>query len=61
MIEGDASAAKELIKLVKAPAKKSAMKKTTTAKTAQKTVKAEKAIVEDTKKKNSKIAKDIKK
>lgn len=67
MIEGNADAAKELIKLVKAPAKKVAAKKATAKKpaakkeTAKKTVKAEKAIVEDTKKKNSKIAKDIKK
>ena len=66
MIEGDIDAAQELIKLVKAPAKKTASKpvaKKAPAKkeTAQKTVKAEKAIVEDTKKKSSKVAKDIKK
>ncbi len=80
MIEGDIDAAQELIKLVKAPAKKTASKpaaKKTASKpaakktavkkapvkkeTAQKTVKVEKAIVEDTKKKSSKVAKDIKK
>ena len=66
MIEGDIDAAQELIKLVKAPAKKTASKpvaKKAPAKkeTAQKTVKAEKAIVEGTKKKSSKVAKDIKK
>ena len=66
MIEGDIDSAQELIKLVKAPAKKTASKpaakKTAVKKeTAKKTVKAEKAIVEDTKKKSSKVAKDIKK
>lgn len=71
MIEGDIDAAQELIKLVKAHAKKTASKpaakKTAVKKapakkeTAKKTVKAEKAIVEDTKKKSSKVAKDIKK
>ncbi len=66
MIEGEIDVAQELIKLVKAPAKKTASKpaaKKTVAKKApaKKTVKAEKAIVEDTKKKSSKVAKDIKK
>ena len=72
MIEGDIDAAQELIKLVKAPAKKTAAPKTAAKKpaakktpakkeTAKKTVKAEKEIVAETKKKNSKIAKDIKK
>lgn len=71
MIEGDIDSAQELIKLVKAPAKKTASKpaakKTAVKKapvkkeTAKKTVKAEKTIVEDTKKKSSKVAKDIKK
>ncbi len=66
MIEGDIDAAQELIKLVKAPVKKAASKpaakKTAVKKApAKKAVKAEKAIVEDTKKKSSKVAKDIKK
>ena len=66
MIEGDIDAAQELIKLVKAPVKKAAAKgaaKKAPAKkeTAKKTVKAEKTIVEETKKKSSKVAKDIKK
>ncbi|MBQ8391102.1 MAG: SCP2 sterol-binding domain-containing protein [Clostridia bacterium] len=71
MIEGDIDLAQELIKLVKAPAKKTASKpaakKTAVKKapvkkeTAKKTVNAEKSIVEDTKKKSSKVAKDIKK
>ena len=67
MVEGNADAARELIKLVKAPvrkatAKKSTEKKTTAKKTvAKKTGKAEKKIVEETKKRNSKVAKDIKK
>ena len=46
----------------KEPAKKETVKKTTAKKeTAEKTVKAEKEIVAQTKKKDSKIAKDIKK
>ena len=61
MLEGDIDAAHELIKLVKAPAKKSASKPATKKAPAKKTVIAEKAIVEDTKKKGSKVAKDIKK
>ena len=61
MLEGDIDAAQELIKLVKAPAKKSASKPATKKAPAKKTVIAEKAIVEDTKKKGSKVAKDIKK
>lgn len=62
MIEGDTNAAKELIKLIKAPVKKTTEKKATAKKAvAKKTVKAEKEIVEETKKKNSKVAKDIKK
>ncbi len=66
MIEGNIDAAKELIKLIKAPQKKAAAKKTASKKpaakkTAAKTVKAEKEIVEQTKKKDSKVAKDIKK
>jgi len=51
-IEGNINAAFEILSYIKAPAKKTAAKKT---------VKAEKKIVEKTKKKNSKIAKDIKK
>lgn len=86
MVEGNIDAAQELIKLIKAPvkktpakkpaekatvkkaaAKKPAAKKETAAKkpakneTAKKTVKAEKEIVEMTKKADSKISKDIKK
>lgn len=72
MIEGDIDAAKELLKLIKAPVKKPAAKKPAAKKpvakkpaakksTAAKTVKAEKEIVEETKKKDSKVAKDIKK
>lgn len=72
MVEGDIAAAQELLKLIKAPAKKTATKKPAAKKpaakkpatkksTATKTVKAEKEIVEQTKKKDSKVAKDIKK
>lgn len=77
MIEGNIDSARELMKLIKAPVKKTAAKTTagkataakkTTAKkstakkeTAKKTVKAEKEIVEMTKKAGSKVAKDIKK
>ena len=72
MIQGSDSAALELLGVLKAPAKKaaseksaakkSAVKKTTAKKeTAKKTVKAEKEIVEMTKKPGNKVAKDIKK
>ena len=69
MIEGNIDAARELTALIKAPVKKSASsaKKAPSKKapakkeTAKKVVKAEKAIVEETKKKSSKVAKDIKK
>lgn len=57
MIEGNIDAALELMSLIKSPVKKAPARK----ETAKKTVKAEKAIVEGTKKKGSKIAKDIKK
>lgn len=56
-IEGDISKAYDLLTLIKVPVKKSPAKKTA----AKKTVKAEKQIVEKTKSKSSKIAKDIKK
>ncbi len=68
MIEGNVDAARELMSLIKAPvkktvaAKKSPEKKSPAKKeTAKKVVKAEKTIVEETKKKGSKVAKDIKK
>ena len=69
MIEGDIDAARELTALIKAPVKKAASsaKKAPSKKapakkeTAKKVVKAEKTIVEETKKRNSKVAKDIKK
>lgn len=70
MIEGNIDAARELIKLVKAPAKKEASKsaekkpaakKSTAKKSSTKSVKAEKEIVKMTKKADSTIAKDIKK
>lgn len=63
MIEGNIDAASALVNLIKAPQKKPAATKKTTAKksTAAKTVKAEKEIVKETKKKDSKVAKDIKK
>ncbi len=54
-IEGNIDKAREILNVFKAPAKKTASKKST----AKKTVKAEKQIVEKTKNKNSKIAKDI--
>ncbi len=57
MIEGNIDAASTLIDFIKAPQKKPAAKKTTAAKT----VDAEKKIVKETKKKDSKVAKDIKK
>ncbi len=56
-VEGDISKAYDLLTFIKAPVKKSPAKKTA----AKKTVKAEKQIVEKTKSKDSKIAKDIKK
>ncbi len=70
MIEGNIDAARDITALIKAPVKKttSATKKATPSKkapakkeTAKKVVKAEKTIVEQTKKKDSKVAKDIKK
>lgn len=56
-VEGNIDKAREILSVFKTPAKKTATKKST----AKKTVKAEKQIVEKTKSKNSKIAKDIKK
>jgi putative sterol carrier protein len=53
-VEGNIDKAREILSSFKAPAKK-----TSTKSTAKKTVKAEKQIVEKTKSKNSKIAKDI--
>lgn len=67
MVEGDNFAVEVLMGVLKAtakktPAKKPAAKKTAAKKTtAKKTVKAEKEIVEMTKKPESKVAKDIKK
>ena len=67
MVEGDNFAVEVLMGVLKAtakktPAKKPAAKKTAAKKTtAKKTVKAEKEIVEMTKKTESKVAKDIKK
>lgn len=82
MVEGNAEAAQELMKLIKAPVKKAASKKNaekepakkapaakkaaakkpaSKKETAKKTVKAEKEIVEMTKKADSKVAKAIKK
>ena len=62
MIEGNIDAAITLITLIEAPQKKPATKKTAAKKsTAEKTVDAEKKIVKETKKKDSKVAKDIKK
>ena len=67
MIEGNIDAASKLITLIKAPEKKTAAKKPAAKKTAAKkstaakTVDAEKKIVKETKKKDSKVAKDIKK
>ena len=68
MVEGNIDSAQQLMKLIKAPQKKAAAKKpaakkasATTKSTAAKTVKAEKEIVAETKKKDSKVAKDIKK
>ena len=52
-IEGNIDDAREIIALIKAPVKRET--------TAKRTVKAEKTIVENTKKKDSKVAKDIKK
>lgn len=66
MIEGDPDAARRLFSLVKKPAKKAAAKKETAKKptakktVAKKTTKAEKEIVEMTKKPKNKVAKDIK-
>lgn len=56
-VEGNINAAFEILKCIKAPDKKSPVKKTPE----KKSVKVEKQIVEKTKNKNSKIAKDIKK
>lgn len=56
-VEGNIDKAREILSVFKVPAKKTATKKST----AEKTVKAEKQIVEKTKSKDSKIAKDIKK
>ncbi len=68
MIEGNIDAALELVSLIKAPVKRTATAKKAPSKkapakkeTAKKVVKAEKTIVEETKKKDSKVAKDIKK
>ncbi len=68
MIEGNIDAARELVALIKAPVKRAASAKKAPSKkapakkeTAKKVVKAEKTIVEETKKKGSKVAKDIKK
>lgn len=54
-VEGNIDKAREILSVFKTPAKKTTTKKST----AKKTVKAEKQIVEKTKNKNSKIAKDI--
>ncbi len=54
-VEGNIDKAREILSVFKTPAKKTTTKKST----ARKTVKAEKQIVEKTKNKNSKIAKDI--
>ena len=64
MLEGSADAALSLLSLVKMPAKKGAAKKETAKKpakkaVAKKTTKAEKEIVEMTKKPSNKVAKDI--
>lgn len=56
-VEGNIDKAREILNVFKAPVKKTAAQNST----AKKTVKAEKQIVEKTKSKDSKIAKDIKK
>ena len=56
-VEGNIDKAREILNVFKVPVQKTAPKKST----AKKTVKAEKQIVEKTKSKDSKIAKDIKK
>ena len=56
-VEGNIDKAREILNVFKVPVQKTAAKKST----AKKTVKAEKQIVEKTKSKDSKIAKDIKK
>ena len=55
MVEGNIDKAREILNVFKVPTKKTAPKKST----AKETVKAEKQIVQKTKNKNSKIAKDI--
>lgn len=62
MIEGNIDAASKLMTLINSPQKKLTEKKPAAKKsTAAKTVDAEKKIVKETKKKDSKVAKDIKK